>query len=67
MLKAAVSVANGLTKLGIKKGDIILALMHNHHYLLPTWFGCLLVGVILCPFHTDNAVKGLWLYESLIS
>ncbi|XP_063703556.1 uncharacterized protein LOC134833232 [Culicoides brevitarsis] len=58
MLKASVSFANGLKAAGIKKGDVIIVLLHNHHYLLPTWFGAVLAGVILCPFHyTDTAVK----------
>lgn len=59
MLKAAVSFANVLRGKGFVKGDKIVLLMHNHHYMLPTWVGCVLAGVILCPFHfTNSSVKG---------
>ncbi|XP_063703826.1 uncharacterized protein LOC134833441 [Culicoides brevitarsis] len=54
MLKAAVSFARGLTCKGINVGDKVIVLMHNYHYLLPCWLGCILAGVILCPFHFLN-------------
>uniref|UniRef100_A0A336M3Q0 CSON011633 protein n=1 Tax=Culicoides sonorensis TaxID=179676 RepID=A0A336M3Q0_CULSO len=57
-LKEAISFANALKAKGIEKGDKIIILMHNYHYLLPTWLGCALAGVILCPFYfTDSSVK----------
>lgn len=60
MLKAAVSFANALKAKGIVKGDKIVMLMHNHHYMLPCWLGCVLAGVIFCPFYfLDSSVKGL--------
>lgn len=32
--------------------------MDHHHYMLPTWLGCALVGAILCPFtFTEESVK----------
>lgn len=59
MLKAAVSFARSLYTKGICEGDKVVILMHNHHYLLPCWLGCVLAGVILCPFHfTNTSVKG---------
>lgn len=60
MLKAAVSFARAMKLKGIVNGDKVVLLMHNHHYLLPCWLGCVLAGVILCPFHfTNTSVKGL--------
>uniref|UniRef100_A0A336LM03 Latrophilin Cirl n=1 Tax=Culicoides sonorensis TaxID=179676 RepID=A0A336LM03_CULSO len=57
-LKAAISFVNALKIKGIQQGDKIIVLMHNHHYLLPTWLGCALAGFILCPFHfTNTSVK----------
>ncbi|XP_063709579.1 uncharacterized protein LOC134838065 [Culicoides brevitarsis] len=59
MLKEAISVANGLRAKGIKKGDTIVILMHNHHYLLPIWVGCVFAGAVLCPIYFgDSSVKG---------
>lgn len=59
MLKTAISFARALSMKGISEGDKVVILMHNHHYLLPCWLGCVLSGVILCPFHfTNTSVKG---------
>ncbi|XP_063706134.1 uncharacterized protein LOC134835194 [Culicoides brevitarsis] len=58
MLTEAISVANGLKAAGFQPGDKIVFLMHNHHYLLPTWLGCIFAGVVFCNFYfLDSSVK----------
>uniref|UniRef100_A0A336MHT8 CSON001932 protein n=1 Tax=Culicoides sonorensis TaxID=179676 RepID=A0A336MHT8_CULSO len=58
MLKAGISCARALNSLGIKKGDNVLSLMDNHHYMVPTWLGVVFIEAVLCPFAmTDNSVK----------
>lgn len=58
-MKAAVSLAHNLKyKYGVRESDRILLFMDHHHYMLPTWLGCALVGAILCPFtFTEESVK----------
>lgn len=59
MLKAGISCAQELKSRGLKKGDNVLSLMDNHHYMLPTWLGAIFAGAVLCPFAmTDNSVIG---------
>lgn len=59
MLKASISFANALKSKGVVKGDRVVLLMHNHHYMLPTWLGCVLAGVVICPFYfLDSSVQG---------
>uniref|UniRef100_A0A336LJI2 CSON003339 protein n=1 Tax=Culicoides sonorensis TaxID=179676 RepID=A0A336LJI2_CULSO len=50
MLKEAISFANHLKLIGIKRGDTAIMLTHNHHYMAPTWLGCVFAGVLICPF-----------------
>lgn len=60
MLHESVSFAEALRSKGLKKGDTALVLLHNHHYMAPTWLGCVFAGVVLSPFGlTDSSVKGL--------
>lgn len=60
MLRESISFANFLRSKGIKKGDTALMLLHNHHYMAPTWLGCVFAGVIISPFAlNDSSVKGL--------
>lgn len=59
MLKAGISFVNSAYKRGLKKGDAVVVLVHNYHYVLPSYLGCILGGFILCPIHfLDNSVKG---------
>lgn len=59
MLKNAISFAKALKTNGIGKGDNVLSLMDNYHYMAPTWLGCIFAETVLCPFAmTDNSVKG---------
>lgn len=58
MLKAGVSFAQSLSRMGYKKGDHVLLLMDNHHYMASVWLGCVLTGVIICPFvFTEESIK----------
>jgi len=50
MLKSAISFAQSLKELNVNKGDKILLLMDNHHYMTATWLGCVFAGAVLCPF-----------------
>lgn len=58
MLKTGVSFANSLRSMGIKKGDHVLLLMDNHHYMASVWLGCVFAGTIICPFvFTEESIK----------
>ncbi len=39
--------ANALTKLGIKKGDVVAVMSHNSPHYAMTWFGCCKIGAIM--------------------
>lgn len=58
MLKAGISFAKSLHAMGIKKGDHVLLLMDNHHYMASVWLGCVFAGTIICPFvFTEESIK----------
>lgn len=51
MLKTAVSFATTLKyEYRIRKGDHILLLTENYHYMAGTWLGCVLAQAVICPF-----------------
>lgn len=60
MLKAGISFAQALKSKGIGKGDNVLSLMDNHHFMMPAWLGIVFAEAVLCPFAmTDNSVIGI--------
>lgn len=60
MLRESMSFANFLRSNGVKKGETALMLMHNHHYLAPTWLGCVFARVLVSPFAlTNSSVRGV--------
>lgn len=50
--KLANKVANGLIKMGIKKGDKVAVYMPNSDDYVITWFGILKMGAIMVPINT---------------
>lgn len=58
MLIGAISFAKSLQSMGIKKGDHVLLLMDNHHYMASVWLGAVFAGTIICPFvFTEESIK----------
>lgn len=45
-------IANGLTSLGIKKGEKVAVLMPNSDDYVITWFGILKMGAVMVPINT---------------
>lgn len=50
--KLANKIANGLTELGIKKGDKVAVYMPNSDDYVITWFGILKMGAVMVPINT---------------
>jgi len=50
--KLANKIANGLLKMGIKKGDKVAVYMPNSDDYVITWFGILKMGAIMVPINT---------------
>ena len=50
--KLANKVANGLIKMGIKKGDEVAVYMPNSDDYVITWFGILKMGAVMVPINT---------------
>ncbi|MGB3364606.1 MAG: AMP-binding protein [Thermodesulfobacteriota bacterium] len=50
--KLANKIANGLTEMGIKKGDKVAVYMPNSEDYVITWFGILKMGAVMVPINT---------------
>ncbi len=50
-------IANGLIKMGIKKGDRVGALVHNSHQFIEIYFATAKTGGIFCPYN-NHLKKG---------
>ena len=50
--KLANKIANGLTEMGIKKGDKVAVYMPNSGDYVITWFGILKMGAVMVPINT---------------
>ncbi|XP_063703829.1 uncharacterized protein LOC134833444 [Culicoides brevitarsis] len=51
MLKTAISFATALKyEFRIRKGDHVLLMTENYHYMAGTWLGCAFAQAVLCPF-----------------
>lgn len=61
MLKAALSFASALkNEYHICRGDHILLLMENYHYMAALWLGCVFAQAVICPFvfSEGTSIKG---------
>ena len=51
-IKLANKIANGLIKMGVKKGDKVAVYMPNSDDYVITWFGILKMGAVMVPINT---------------
>lgn len=54
----SIRVAENLKKMGFKKGDVISVMAKNHHHMAPIFYGSIIAGTPLSPWH-KTADKGL--------
>lgn len=53
MRQKALKVAESLTALGIKQGDIIQLCLTEHDDMVPLWLGIVVSGAVLNTMHTE--------------
>lgn len=49
----ALKVAEKLTELGIKPGDVIQLCLNEHDDMVPLWLGIVTSGAVLNTLHTE--------------
>ncbi len=61
------ALANGLLKMGIKKGDRLAVFVHNGHEFLEVYFAAAKTGAIFCPYNnhmTDRELAAIISYST---
>lgn len=53
MRTKALKVAENLTALGIKLGDVVQIILNEHDDLVPLWLGIIISGGVMNSLHTS--------------